>query len=194
MAIIRNGKVYRNIQEQVLKNTEDIDELNHRLPIEGKFYTEEETDELLDLKADKSNTYTQEETNELLASKADKPTWHMFTSSGFRIYGESGNTRHWEITLLSTYSTIDELKQHIGEIFENYVDDDYRLNADKFQIVSVNYEATVEDDQQLEILRNIISFSYDEDTDYFYITMNKYNTHDESISPVTINTRFIQIF
>lgn len=53
MAIIRNGKVYRNIQEQVLKNTEDIDELNHRLPIEGKFYTEEETDALL---AKKQNT------------------------------------------------------------------------------------------------------------------------------------------
>ena len=27
MAIIRNGKVYRNIQEQVLKNTEDIEEI-----------------------------------------------------------------------------------------------------------------------------------------------------------------------
>ena len=64
MAIIRNGKVYRNIQEQVLKNTEDIEDLNHRLPIEGKFYTEEETDELLALKADKSNTYTKEECNE----------------------------------------------------------------------------------------------------------------------------------
>lgn len=50
MAIIRNGKVYRNIQEQVLKNTEDIDDLNHRTPTGDKFYTEEETDELLDKK------------------------------------------------------------------------------------------------------------------------------------------------
>lgn len=84
MAIIRNGKVYRNIQEQVLKNTEDIEELNHRLPIEGKFYTEEETDVLLalkadkeevneelDLKADKSNTYNKTEINNLLADKLD---------------------------------------------------------------------------------------------------------------------------
>ena len=191
MAIIRNGKVYRNIQEQVLKNTEDIDDLNHRLPIEGKFYTEEETDELLALKADKSTTYTKAECNNTFL---EKPTWHMFTSSGFRIYGESGNTRHWGITLLSTYSTIDELKQHIDEIFENYADNDYRLNADKFQIVSINYESTIEDDSELLILRNIISFSYNESTDYFYIAINTFNTHDESISSFTINTQFIQIF
>lgn len=53
MAIIRNGKVYRNIQEQVLKNTEDIDDLNSRVPYEDHFYTEDETDALL---AKKQNT------------------------------------------------------------------------------------------------------------------------------------------
>lgn len=53
MAIIRNGKVYRNIQEQVLKNQEDIDDLNHRTPDDKHFYTKEETDLLL---SEKQNT------------------------------------------------------------------------------------------------------------------------------------------
>ena len=189
--IIVGDKVYRNIQEQVEKNKEDIEDLNHRIPAEPHFYTEEETDELLALKADKSITYTKEECDNRFL---EEPTWHMFTSSSFHIYGETGNTGHWEITLLSTYSTIDELKQHIDEIFENYTDDDYRLNDSKFQIVSFNYERTIEDDSELLILRNIIGFSYNESTDYFYIAINTFNTHDKSIEPVTINTRFIQIF
>lgn len=53
MAIEINGKVYRNIQEQVAKNQEDIDDLNHRIPAEPHFYTKEETDDLLDTKQDK---------------------------------------------------------------------------------------------------------------------------------------------
>ena len=50
--IIVGDKVYRNIQEQVEKNKEDIDDLNHRIPAEPHFYTEEETDELLEAKLD----------------------------------------------------------------------------------------------------------------------------------------------
>lgn len=38
----------------------------------SKYYTKEETDELLSLKADKSTTYTRLETNDLLDEKADK--------------------------------------------------------------------------------------------------------------------------
>lgn len=50
MAIKIDGKVYRNIQEQVAKNQEDIDDLNHRIPDEPHFYTKEETDALLEEK------------------------------------------------------------------------------------------------------------------------------------------------
>ncbi len=189
--IIVGDKVYRNIQEQVEKNKEDIEDLNHRIPAEPHFYTVEETDELLALKADKSTTYTKAECNNKFL---EKPTWHMFTSSGFFIDGDSGNTGHWEITLLSTYSTLDELKQHIDEIFENYYEDNYRLNNSKFQIASFNYERTVEDDSELLILRNIVSFGYSESTDYFTIIINTFNTHDESIDPLTLNAQFIQVF
>ena len=39
-----NGKEYRNIQEQVEKNKDDIADLRTRIPYEDQFYTREETD------------------------------------------------------------------------------------------------------------------------------------------------------
>lgn len=39
-----NGKEYRNIQEQVEKNKEDIEDLRTRIPYEDQFYTREQTD------------------------------------------------------------------------------------------------------------------------------------------------------
>lgn len=45
MPIDLKGKTYRNLQEQVLKNAEDIDILKHKIPYEDEFYTKTETDE-----------------------------------------------------------------------------------------------------------------------------------------------------
>ena len=39
-----NGKIYRNLQEQVEKNQEDIADLKTRIPYEDQFYTREQTD------------------------------------------------------------------------------------------------------------------------------------------------------
>ena len=39
-----NGKEYRNIQEQVEKNMEDIDDINQRIPGTANFYTKTESD------------------------------------------------------------------------------------------------------------------------------------------------------
>lgn len=39
-----NGKIYRNIQEQVEKNQEDIADLRTRIPYEDQFYTRTESD------------------------------------------------------------------------------------------------------------------------------------------------------
>ncbi len=71
--IIVGDKVYRNIQEQVEKNKEDIEDLQQGIvadcytkeEADAKFETKEEASEALDLKADKSTTYTKEEVNTL---------------------------------------------------------------------------------------------------------------------------------
>ena len=71
--IIVGDKVYRNIQEQVAKNKEDIEDLQQGIvadcytkeEADAKFETKEEAEEALDLKADKSTTYTKEEVNTL---------------------------------------------------------------------------------------------------------------------------------
>lgn len=44
MPIEIDGKVYRNIQEQVDKNKEDIADLRTRIPYEDQFYTRDESD------------------------------------------------------------------------------------------------------------------------------------------------------
>lgn len=45
MPIDLKGKTYRNLQEQVLKNAEDIIDLRKRIPYEDEFYTKTETDD-----------------------------------------------------------------------------------------------------------------------------------------------------
>lgn len=79
MAIIINGKTYRNLQEQVAKNQEDIEDLEERMPNMSNYYTKTETNGLLDTKADKSTTYTKTETNDLLATKANQSTTYTKT-------------------------------------------------------------------------------------------------------------------
>ena len=117
MAIIRNGKVYRNIQEQVLKNTEDIDELNHRLPIEGKFYTEDETDALL---AKKQNT---------LVSSGDNQ--NIKTINGQDILG-TGNIETTNIHIyVINFSYDTSIKRYIGEfIFSSSVNANSSIYTD----------------------------------------------------------------
>lgn len=44
MAIEIDGKIYRNIQEQVKKNMDDIEVLKEHVPYEPVFYTKEQTD------------------------------------------------------------------------------------------------------------------------------------------------------
>lgn len=44
MSIEIDGKVYRNIQEQVDKNKDDIADLRTRIPYEDQFYTRDESD------------------------------------------------------------------------------------------------------------------------------------------------------
>lgn len=69
--LISGDDVIRNIPEQVAKNTEDIDELNHRMPVPEYFYTKDETDALLAQKANSSSVYTKAENDALLAQKAN---------------------------------------------------------------------------------------------------------------------------
>lgn len=44
MAMEKDGKVYRNLPEQVEKNKEDIEDLRTRIPYEDQFYTRDESD------------------------------------------------------------------------------------------------------------------------------------------------------
>lgn len=63
------GKIYRNIQEQVAKNQEDIDDLNHRMPIADQFYTKEESDALYQTKEAMSNYFTKTQSNDKFLEK-----------------------------------------------------------------------------------------------------------------------------
>lgn len=72
MAIEINGKVYRNIQEQVEKNTNDIEDLNHRVPYEPVFYTADEVDTLFYNKEEiNENYYDKDSADEQFAAKDD---------------------------------------------------------------------------------------------------------------------------
>ena len=63
------GKIYRNIQEQVAKNKEDIDDLNHRIPTEDQFYTKEESDALYQTQEAMSNYFTKTQSNDKFLEK-----------------------------------------------------------------------------------------------------------------------------
>ena len=69
--LIDGNDIIRNIPEQVAQNTEDIADLNSRVPYEPHFYTKSETDALLAEKADSSDVYTKDEVDTALAAKAD---------------------------------------------------------------------------------------------------------------------------
>ena len=56
-----NGKVYRNLQEQVAQNMNDITELKKHVPYEDEFYTREESDAKYQAKADMSEYATKED-------------------------------------------------------------------------------------------------------------------------------------
>ena len=85
-----NGKIYRNIQEQVEKNKDDIEDLQESMPDMSNYYTKTQANGLLDLKADKSTTYTKTEDNELLDLKADKSTTYTKTEVDTLIEGVEG--------------------------------------------------------------------------------------------------------
>ena len=67
MAIIINGKTYRNLQEQVQKNMEDIEELQER--VDYSYYTKEESDAKFQTKADMSDYYDKTESDAKFQTK-----------------------------------------------------------------------------------------------------------------------------
>lgn len=58
MAMERDGKIYRNLQEQVAENMDDIADLKTRIPYEDQFYTREETDARYPKKAEQIDDHT----------------------------------------------------------------------------------------------------------------------------------------
>lgn len=265
MAIKIGNKVYRNIQEQVAKNQEDIAGLEERIPsvpygvleldLEGGSGTL--TDEQYDLIADRRTvfikpntssgevvyykckeddtyfyfvsyvdkyTYTQEGKTSLyqedfFVSKQDKswgysnifstqfysdtqanarfqikPTWHMYVASSYYLDGESGNVREFSLNILSTYATLDDLKQHINEFYLWDEDDNVSLNTEKFQIAGISFTMSTEDNSNICVLKDLDYLGYSSETNYFYAVINYLNTHDDSVSYINMNFNFIQVF
>lgn len=67
MAIIIDGKIYRNLQEQVQKNMDDIEELQERA--DDGYYTKEESDAKFQTKADMSDYYDKTESDAIFQTK-----------------------------------------------------------------------------------------------------------------------------
>ena len=76
MPIKIGKKVYRNIQEQVLKNQEDIEGIKKTIPYPSdEYYNKDESDDRYETKADlESNYYDIDEVDTALATKQDKLT------------------------------------------------------------------------------------------------------------------------
>ena len=86
--IVINGKEYRNIQEQVQKNMEDIEELQEQ--VDDGYYTKEESDAKFQTKADMSDYYDKTESNTKFQTKADMSNYYDKTESDAKFQTKIG--------------------------------------------------------------------------------------------------------
>ena len=117
-----NGKVYRNIQEQVAKNQEDIEDLQENT------YNKDEIDDALDLKANASDVYsktTADATFQTIEGMSDYVPKSQYKYLHFiKIEGTNG-TNVWFFTIVipipssTAIDNINDLLSYMGES-DNY--------------------------------------------------------------------------